>query len=91
MFPELTWPFRAALLSGALALAGPSTRADEFRLESATLPVPLIESGKINTVIEASAAEPIGDGRRFLLAHDKHPALFVVDVANGRIMGDPIT
>ncbi len=42
-------------------------------------------------MIEASAAEPIGDGRRFLLAHDKHPALYVVDLATGRIMGDPIT
>jgi len=91
MFPQLTWPFRAVLLSGAIALVWTSARGDEFRLESATLPVPLIESGKVNTVIEASAVEPIGDGRRFLLAHDKHPALFVVDVATGRIMGDAIT
>ncbi len=91
MFTQLTWPFRAAILWGAVALAAPSTIADEFRLESATLPVPLVESGKINTVIEASAVEPIGDGHRLLLAHDKHPALFVVDVATGRIMGEPIT
>jgi hypothetical protein len=91
MFAQLTWPFRAVLLWGAVALASMCARADEFRLESATLPVPLIESGKVNTVIEASAVEPIGDGRRFLLAHDKHPALFIVDVATGRIMGEPIT
>jgi hypothetical protein len=91
MLPRLTWPFRAVLLAGAIALASPSARADEFRLEFATLPMPLMESGKVNTVIEASAAEPIGDGRRFLLAHDKHPALFVVDVATGKIMGEPIT
>jgi hypothetical protein len=56
-----------------------------------TLPIPLIESGKVNAVIEASAAEPIGDGRRFLLAHDKHPALYVVDIGTGRILGEPIT
>ncbi len=91
MLTQLTWPFRAVLLSGAIAFTLPSSRADDFRLESATLPVPLIDSGKVNTVIEASAAEPIGDGRRFLLAHDKHPALFVVDLATGRIMGEPIT
>ncbi|MGO9465632.1 MAG: hypothetical protein ACLQIB_23025 [Isosphaeraceae bacterium] len=91
MLTQLTWPFRAVLLSGAIAFTLPSSRADDFRLESATLPVPLIDSGKVNTVIEASAAEPIGDGRRFLLAHDKHPALFVVDLATGRILGEPIT
>jgi hypothetical protein len=81
----------AALACSAIALLGASARADEFRLEHATLPAPLIDSDKVNAVIEASAAEPIGDGRRFLLAHDKHPALFIVDLATGRIMGDPIT
>jgi hypothetical protein len=91
MLPQLTLPFRAVLLLGAIALASRPARPDEFRLESATLPAPLIESGKVNTVIEASAAEPLADGRRFLLAHDKHPALYIVDVATGRIMGDPIT
>ncbi len=67
-------------------------RADEFRLESATLPAPLVDqSGKVNVVIEASGVEPIGDGHRILVAHDKHPSLFVVDVATGRIVGEPIT
>jgi hypothetical protein len=73
------------------ALFAAPTSADEFRLESASLPAPLLENGKPNTVIEASGVEPIGDGRRFLVAHDKHPALFVVDKATGRLLGAPIT
>jgi hypothetical protein len=42
-------------------------------------------------VIEASAVEPIGDGRRFLVAHDKDPALYIVELAGGRIVGPSIT
>ena len=42
-------------------------------------------------MIEASGVEPIGDGRRLLVAHDKHPALYVVELATGRILGEPIT
>jgi hypothetical protein len=44
-----------------------------------------------DAVIEASGVEPIGDGRRFLVAHDKAPALHVVDLASGRLVGQPIT
>ena len=73
-----------------LALLSAGSRADEFRLESATLPAPLFENGKPNVVIEASGALPIGDGRRFLVAHDKAPALHVVDLATGRLVGSPI-
>jgi hypothetical protein len=65
--------------------------ADELRLEAASLPAPLLVGGKVDCVIEASAVEPIGDGRRLLIAHDKHPALFVVDAASGRVLGEPIT
>src|SRR4051794_10107867 len=68
-----------------------SAPADEFRIEKASLPVPMLENGKPNVVIEASAVEPIGDGRRMLVAHDKHPALFVVETATGRLIGAPIT
>ncbi len=50
-----------------------------------------LEAGKVNTVIEASGVEPIGDGRRFLVAHDKDPALYIVELAGGRILGPPIT
>ncbi len=42
-------------------------------------------------MIEASGVEPIGDGRRLLVAHDKDPALYIVDVESGRILGEPIT
>jgi hypothetical protein len=75
-----------------LALAPGVAGAQEFHLESATLPAPLLsEGGKVDVVLEASAVEPIGDGRRLLVAHDKHPALFIVDVATGRLLGAPIT
>ncbi len=79
----------------ALALAllvGPTAAfADEFRLESATVPAPFLDNGKTDRVIEASGVEPIGDGRAFLVAHDKLPALHVVDTATGRLLGAPIT
>ena len=65
-------------------------QADEFRLESATLPAPLLEDGKVNMVIEASGVEPIGDGHRLLVAHDKDPSLYIVETATGRILGEPI-
>jgi hypothetical protein len=55
------------------------------------LPAPLWEQGRINDVIEASGVEPIGDGRRVLVAHDKDPALYVVEVASGRSLGEPLT
>ncbi len=84
-------PFGLALVLGIFALFPVPTRADDFRLESVTLPIPLLENGKVNTVIEASGVEPIGDGSRFLVAHDKHPALFVVETASGKIMGPPLT
>ncbi len=91
MFSRLIRPLGLAAL--AIVTASPAiARADDFRLEGASLPIPLVdESGKVNVVIEASGVEPIGDGRRVLVAHDKHPALFVVDIATGRIAGDPIT
>ena len=82
---------RAAVILGAIGLVPAFAQADDFRLEATTLPMPLIQDGKVNVVIEASGVEPIGDGHRFLVAHDKHPALFVVDTATGRILGEPMT
>jgi hypothetical protein len=84
-------PLYLAVIFATIGLFSSLTKADDFRLESATLPRPLIQDGKVNVVIEASGVEPIGDGHRILVAHDKHPALFVVDVASGRILGAPIT
>jgi hypothetical protein len=82
---------RTAIILATLGSAPAVTSADDFRLESATLPRPLIQDGKVNVEIEASGVEPIGDGRRMLVAHDKHPALFVVDMATGQVVGPPIT
>jgi hypothetical protein len=82
---------RTAVTLGAIVFVPALTRADDFRLESATLPRPMIQDGKVNDVIEPSGVEPIGDGHRILIAHDKHPALFVVDVATGQVVGQPIT
>lgn len=81
---------RVALLLGVVGLAPARTTADEFRLESATLPAPLLDDGKVNTVIEASGVEPIGDGHRLVVAHDKDPLLYIVETATGRILGPPI-
>ncbi len=82
-----------AMVLAAIALAGPAAHAQDsrFRLESASLPRPLINGEAPDVVIEASGVEPIGDGRRFLVAHDKAPALHVVDLASGRLVGQPIT
>jgi hypothetical protein len=78
----------AALLA---AITARGLAADEFRLESATLPAPFLTDGKPNAEIEASAVEPIGDGRIFLVAHDMDPALHLVETATGRLLGSPIT
>ncbi len=92
MTSRLPRSLRLVVFAGLIASAPVVARADDFRLEGATLPAPLLDSsGKVNLVIEASGVEPIGDGHRVLVAHDKHPALFVVDVATGRIIGEPIT
>jgi hypothetical protein len=91
MIPRRLLAVRLVLILGTINVLSVRSQADEFRLESATLPAPLIEDGKVNPVIEASAVEPIGDGRRFLVAHDKNPALYVVELNRGRILGAPIT
>ena len=72
-----------------MTLAPAFARADDLRLEATSLPVPLLQDGKVNVVVEASGVEPIGDGRRLLVAHDKDPALYIVDAASGRILGEP--
>ena len=91
MIPRAYLAIPLVVVLGTIGLISIQSRGDEFRLESATLPAPLLDAGKVNTVIEASAVEPIGDGRRFLVAHDKDPALYIVELAGGRILGPPIT
>jgi hypothetical protein len=91
MIARLISALRVAAICGTIGLGSAFAAADEFRLESTSLPAPLLEAGKVNTVIEASGVEPIGDGQRLLVAHDKDPALYIVDTESGRIMGEPIT
>jgi hypothetical protein len=65
--------------------------ADRPRVEAESPPRPfLTEAGREDGTIEASAVEPIGDGRLFLVAHDKEPGLVVVDARDGRRVGDPL-
>ena len=69
--------FHQMRLAGVLAslwLVAPFANAGDLRLDAATLPVPLLQDGKVNVVVEASGVEPIGDGQRLLVAHDKDPA-----------------
>ncbi len=82
---------RALLVIGAVGLLSSATLAQDLRLEFASVPVPLLVGGKVDRLIEPSGVEPIGDGNRLLVAHDKHPALFVVEAATGRVLGEPIT
>jgi hypothetical protein len=91
MRARLTRPFEIVAALALVAAPAPAARADEFRLEAATLPAPLLEADRPNAVIEASGVEPIGDERRFLVAHDKTPALYWVDAQTGRIAGPPLT
>ncbi|HWE40247.1 MAG TPA: hypothetical protein VG406_27090 [Isosphaeraceae bacterium] len=93
MTARLPKTLRAMTTLAAIFLAAATAHAQDsrLRLESATLPRPLINGEAPDVVIEASGIEPIGDGRRFLVAHDKAPALHVVDLASGRLIGKPIT
>jgi hypothetical protein len=81
----------ASLVLGVIGCMPSAAAAQELRLESASLPIPLLVGGKVDRVIEPSGVEPIGDGGRLLVAHDKHPALFIVEASTGRILGEPIT
>ncbi len=92
----MRFPFQCSRVAAAVAAAVtvammPALRADELRLEQVSLPAPLWDGGKVNGVIEASGVEPIGDGSRLLVAHDKDPALFVVDTKSGRILGGTLS
>ncbi|MDR3637316.1 MAG: hypothetical protein P4L84_26165 [Isosphaeraceae bacterium] len=69
----------------------PRVGADQFRLENASLPVPILDHARVNVVIEASGVEPVGDGRHLIIAHDKAAPLHVLDLATGALVGEPIT
>ena len=83
--------FRVATLALiSLALAPLVGRAQELTLTQHTLPQPFLQEGVVDGVLEASGVEPIGDGGRFLVAHDKAPGLYVVELASGRVLGSPL-
>ena len=78
-------PFRAAAIAlGLTCLLAAPALAHHWRLEKATLPTPFLRGDRVDVVIEPSGVEPIGDGRRVLVAHDNAASLHVVDVATGR-------
>lgn len=88
--------FRFVTLAAALVPA--TAFGEEYRVEQASLPIPFLapataagERPKVDTVIEASAIEPIGDGKLLLVAHDKTTELFVVETATGQVVGKPVT
>ena len=91
MTQSLLHGLRATTILGILVCAARDAGADEFRLESPSLPRPILNGDRPNVVIEASGVEPIGDGHLLLIAHDKAPALHVVDAATGKLVGSPIT
>ena len=91
---------RTAMFSGCLALSGlaigVAAEAQEVVVPE-TVPVALhrdAESAggpaRVDTTIEASGVEPIGDGRLVLIAHDKSEELYVAEAATGRIVGEPL-
>ncbi|HWE39455.1 MAG TPA: hypothetical protein VG406_23085 [Isosphaeraceae bacterium] len=85
-------PTRSVLAFAFLVLAGVA-RGDEIKVDSATFPRPFLagaNEGDVEGVIEASAVEPIGDGKLLLVAHDKQPGLRVVEASTGRLVGPPL-
>jgi hypothetical protein len=91
MYLSLSQHMRTASVMAILSVVTTYAYADELRLESPSLPAPLLQDQKVNGTIEASAVEPIGDGKRLLVGHDKDPSLFVVEAATGQILGEPLT
>ena len=89
---------KAAFLSVLLALGAPVV-ADEIQVELAPPPLPFLlhrplmaaDSTALDMVLEASAVEPIGDGRLLLVADDKVNGLMVVEAATGLRVGPPLT
>jgi hypothetical protein len=78
------------LLSFTLLTSQSKLEAQVFHLQAASVPRAFVESGKPNLILEASAVESINEGAQFLVAHDKHPALYVIDSKTGKIVGEPI-
>ena len=98
---HLTSKIRLVLIALALAMSGSgpmaSSFADVIRVVPQALPVPLHRQDpgstqpiELDTKIEASAVEPIGNGRYVMVAHDKASEFYLVETATGRIVSEPI-
>jgi hypothetical protein len=90
---------RGLALLGLLAWGGSTVQGgDSIRVEAEGVPVPLHKAGaspsdpiQVDAKIEASAVEPIGDGKFVLIAHDKASEFYVVEAATGKLVGPPLT
>ncbi len=89
---------RGLALLGLIVGGSATSRADTIRVEAEGLPVPLHRPGasesepiQVDPKVEASAVEPIGDGKFVLIAHDKASEFYAVETATGRIVGEPVT
>jgi hypothetical protein len=85
-------------LMGLLAFGGSMVLADSIKVEPEGVPVAIYRTGaspsdpiQIEGKVEASAVEPIGDGKYVLIAHDKASELYVVEAATGKIVGPAVT
>ena len=82
---------------GLLAIGGarpPRTRSRSRRspcLSRSTAGASPSEPIQVHAKVEASAVEPIGDGKFVLIAHDKASEFYVVETATGKIIGPPVT
>ncbi|WP_165249409.1 hypothetical protein [Paludisphaera soli] len=91
----MTRPRSTRRLILTLALAMPAVAfADDFTATPVVAPAEFLEpaegssgSLQVDRTIEASALEPIGDGRYVLVAHDKKVPLRLVEAATGRQAG----
>ena len=86
------------MASATTLVAGSAARADGIAVEPVSIPAPFFESAgsaapayRLDSVLEASAVEPIGDGRLLLVAHDKKVPLRVIETATGRQVGPLLT
>jgi hypothetical protein len=95
----MTSRIRSLLALPVWVIAGSSAGlADQIRVEAESQPMALHRPGAspsepiaVDARIEASAVEPIGDGKFVVVAHDKASEFFVVETATGRVVGDAVT
>ncbi len=91
--------FKVGLVGLALAASiTDAASADDFIVEPQTFPAPFYEPTgstgpvyRLDNVLEASAVQPIGDGRLLLVAHDKKVPFRLIDTATGRQVGPLLT